>query len=510
MKLVDYSTWLAEWKKLALPGTPHWERIQTQLDPAVAEQFAALQGVAPPAGAVDVGYEQIEMLVSLALSSGARGLVFQSNTPLSASDSGARRRALTLKLINDRLQLVEPWIVGGGYIGEATTSSPATVRAAVLHTERAQLVLPTSWRRDGQYALGSQPFDGGSLIVPGVPETNEAYGLSAAGMRRLSHERVAGGRRILMDDRDVDSMVLLTQDRQAYTYLAQQTEKLAPAASAAQIELASLEYSTAEDLVGRLATLGVPIPAAAESLATAREEIGRGQSLLAAGDPKLSYVAARQAAAELSRLERSAWDEAMRRSSGPVANPLATNVWTTAEALEFESRLRAARSGPNLLPGGDMEDLDQMRVQGWRHVRHALEGVTTAAELTAIAPQAGRSCLRLEVKPTDPEAALRLIPTPPMWFQSAQAAVQAGQVVRIHGWVRIDQRITSSVDGLFIFDSLGGPSLAQRIGATTGWRQFTLFRAAPRSGAVTLTFALTGFGVADIDSVTIEPLELGR
>ena len=68
--------------------------------------------------------------------------------------------------------------------------------------------------------------------------------------------------------------------------------------------------------------------------------------------------------------------------------------------------------------------------------------------------------------------------------------------------------ITWSSRLLMIFDSLAGPALAERIGQTQGWQEFSLYRIAPQSGAVTVTFALTGLGVARLDDISIEPVLL--
>jgi hypothetical protein len=63
------------------------------------------------------------------------------------------------------------------------------------------------------------------------------------------------------------------------------------------------------------------------------------------------------------------------------------------------------------------------------------------------------------------------------------------------------------MDGLAIYDSLAGIDLAERIHEASDWREFTLYRAAPRAGSVTLTFALTGMGEAWLDDVTVNLLE---
>ena len=77
----------------------------------------------------------------------------------------------------------------------------------------------------------------------------------------------------------------------------------------------------------------------------------------------------------------------------------------------------------------------------------------------------------------------------------------------IRGRVRVAAPVRGSVDGLMIVDSLGGEALAERFGETNGWEGFVLYRAAPRDCEITLTFALTGFGEALVDDVTIRTIQ---
>jgi len=66
-----------------------------------------------------------------------------------------------------------------------------------------------------------------------------------------------------------------------------------------------------------------------------------------------------------------------------------------------------------------------------------------------------------------------------------------------------------STDGLLVVDSLTGEALADRIGQTKEWRQFALYRVAPQSGVMCVTFALSGIGEARLDDVAIQVLEGG-
>jgi hypothetical protein len=111
------------------------------------------------------------------------------------------------------------------------------------------------------------------------------------------------------------------------------------------------------------------------------------------------------------------------------------------------------------------------------------------------------------VKPIDPDAPPSLVETPPLWLTSPAIAAEVGQWFRIRGWVKVPKAIEASLDGLMILDTLGREPLADRIGKTDGWKEFTLYRAAPVSGPWWLTIALTGIGDAWIDDVTIEALQ---
>ena len=59
-----------------------------------------------------------------------------------------------------------------------------------------------------------------------------------------------------------------------------------------------------------------------------------------------------------------------------------------------------------------------------------------------------------------------------------------------------------------IIDSLGGPSMAERIPVTDGWQEFTLYRGVESDRELQITFALTGAGEAMFDEVTIRTVDL--
>jgi hypothetical protein len=141
---------------------------------------------------------------------------------------------------------------------------------------------------------------------------------------------------------------------------------------------------------------------------------------------------------------------------------------------------------------------------GWHTFSHAGERVTATATISPRDPHGGQSCLRLSAIPIDRANSTGAIESAPLWATTPGIAVRRGEVVRFSGWLRVVKQVTGSVDGLMVVDSLGGPALAHRVRDAGGWQRFSLVRAAPADGAASLTFALTGLGVVEIDDVAVE------
>jgi hypothetical protein len=204
-------------------------------------------------------------------------------------------------------------------------------------------------------------------------------------------------------------------------------------------------------------------------------------------------------------LERAHWTQALKGEAGPLASPLTAAFISLPGHWNFIAQAMAGKWGRNRLSEGQFEDLDRMVWAGWQHFEHPQDGVRTEAELSSAAPKGGRYSLRMAARAIDERAAAGLVETPPVWITSPAVQAGAGQWFRISGWVYVPEPISGSLDGLMIIDSLGGEPLAERLGEARQWKLFTLYRAAPRSGPLRVTIALTGFGEAWVDNVMIEP-----
>lgn len=515
-ELADYGNWLRDRTRLARPGTPQWAVIQTQPSRELARQ-AQLLSLARPA-IPEVESEQIRLMVFEALAAGVRGLKFDSQTPLNATDDATRTRAAALHLINLELALIDPWAAAGSFVTRVP-GSEADVSGALLQIDRGHLLLPMWTGARAQFVPGQSAGTGLTFVVPGVPEAVDVYEISPGGMRPLPRKRVAGGLRVTLDEFSLTTLVLLTQDPQVVSILSQQLGGIGPTASQLQLEVVQAKMRTAEYVHGELMGLAPPIANAATYLQQARTVLAAAETRFGAGNLRDGYLMTRRALRPLALLERAHWQTAVDAAGGSTSlTPFTSCFATLPEHWRMLGRLRGVSNWQNLVPGGEFENLDMTVQAGWRHFQHPQEALQSDADLAAAArtpaasqpgqsstPQASSQfALRLRAHATTVDAAAAVTDSPPLWVVSPAVPVRAGDVVRISGWVNVPEDVAGGKERFLIFDSLGGENLAERFGKTAGWQRFTYHRMAPLDGEITLTAALGGAGSALLDDVTIE------
>jgi len=506
LKLTDYGTWLRQRPRLALPGKPFWSTVQTQPALSVRRQLSALGLGRPLPGAVSS--EQIRLLTYTAVAAGSRGLLFESDSPLDATDPDTRSRASALELLNLELTLIEPWLKVGDLVTTVGASEREVV-GVVLRTDRARLLMPIWSGQDAQFVPGQSAGNAVSFVVPGVPESDNAYHLAPGSLEPLRHKRVTGGVRVTLDEFGLTSLVLLTGEPLVLSSLRRRSEEIGRRAAQLQRELAAAKLQEVEQVHRQLLSYTADTPQSAAWLGAARQSIQSSDASLAARDYPTAYQHAQRAMRPLRLLERADWQAALWPLASPVSSPGAASFATLPWHWDLMQRIAEAKPGPNAAPGGDFEDLGTMLTAGWRHFHHSSPGIVAEAELASVAAHSGRYGLRLAVRPAEGDGAEVLVESPPSWITGPGVPTQVGELVCIHGWVRVPKPITGSVDGLLIIDSLSGEPLAERIGKTSGWEEFTLYRLAPEQGQVSITFALSGIGEAWLDDVTIHLMPLG-
>jgi hypothetical protein len=403
--------------------------------------------------------------------------------------------------------MLEPWAAAGNYVTTADSNDPH-VKGVLLQYETSRLLVVTRVAPRAQFVPQHGKTGGVSFVLPGLPESHELVELTAGGLRPLKHKRVTGGTLIALDDFDLTALVLITPDAVLTSALSRRLGGIAKRAADLERELAARSLAEVEAVERRLPTEVRDAATAAALLTAARRSLDEADKALAAGDRRAAYIAARRAQSPLGQLKRSAWDRAFGSLRSSVASPLLASFTTLPEHWRLITLLRSATVDANRLPAGDFENLQAVVDSGWRHVVHSLRGIETTVEVSPGGTSGGRSCLRMEVRPTQPAGADVLVETTPVWVTTPAAQVRQGEIVRIKGRVRVSTPVRGSVDGLLVVDSLGGEGLAERFGQTSGWEEFVIYRAAPSNGDVTVTFALTGFGEAMIDDVEIRSMRL--
>jgi hypothetical protein len=104
-----------------------------------------------------------------------------------------------------------------------------------------------------------------------------------------------------------------------------------------------------------------------------------------------------------------------------------------------------------------------------------------------------------------------LLETVPLWVATPPITVRQGEMICVNGWIRIPNTLESTVDGLMIFDSLGGEGLALRfINTNSDWREFTFYRLVPADGNYYVFFALNGFGEVHLDDIRVSPVQFNE
>jgi len=154
-------------------------------------------------------------------------------------------------------------------------------------------------------------------------------------------------------------------------------------------------------------------------------------------------------------------------------------------------------------------EMQTLRQAGWEQMSHKFEGVFVARnDVSPAAARSGQMGLQLVVAPEIPTDKPRQLETVPLWVVTPAMPIRMGEMICVDGWIRIPQPLQSTVDGLMIFDSLGGEELALRFVQTNGeWRQFTFYRIAPEDSNYRVCFALNGFGEVHLDDIRVSTVQ---
>ena len=353
-----------------------------------------------------------------------------------------------------------------------------------------------------------------TILVPGVPEAHQAWEVAAGGLKPLRQQRVTGGVSVTLDDFLTHSIILFSGEPAVTAHVQDRIRGLTAVELSSARAVAATALAASGDLLGRLppqAFSGPPPVNAVPMLTEAGRLAAEGESLVMS-DPTTAIMRLRRAAAIAGQFERRIWENGVKAEGSMVASPLTASDTALAEEWHFVSARAAVVQGPELLGGGSMERIEDLSGGGWRHFARKQSDIVTRLEVSQAKPAADQGCLRMAARPANKEDPPIVVETPPLWVTTPPLQPPAGKLIEISAQVFVPKPIAGSVDGLFVFDSLGGPALGERVGMTKTWRRLVLHRIVPAESLeepVTVTFALTGLGEAFVDDVSVRVLERG-
>jgi hypothetical protein len=513
LELTSYRNWLLARRRLAQPGTFCWTWVQTHLPDWFLQTAYGKDGPGTGADAHPLGpqAEQVRLLAYTAIGCGYRGLGFWSDRFLSDVYTG-RDRLLGLALLNQELELLEPLLVSGEEPKWIDTSVKE-IKAAVIRTDNAVLVLPIWMGPGSQFVPGQAAVYEVNFVVPQVPGGSWAYEVSPGQVRTLRWERVIGGTKVSLREFSLTSAVVFTADLSptglVVKFQERQRTMVKLAAQYAHDE-AQEELSKVEKVNAELEQAGHKLPDGAALLAKARAFIVSCETYRRDGRHGEAYAEAQRAMRPLRILMRAQWEQATRPLSLPVSSPYAVSFFTLPQHWQFMDALIKLRPDANALTDGDFELPPDKVPPNWLVEEvPSLDAVVGVARRVKTQPKEGRQCLLLSIKPKDPTLPPAELERTFLAVHSPTVKLPPGSKVRISAWMRIPDDIKASQDGALLYDSAGGEPLAVRTVFATGWKKYELYREVPASGTINVTMALTGMGRVYFDDVRIEPLVIG-
>ena len=497
-----YSDWIRQRLEATGNRIPVWADIQTELSTSLTKQINTLAQKAPP---VPVEPQQLKFLVYEAITGGARGMRFLSSSRLDSPDPETRLRALTIECANAEFVQIEPWAVGGAWMGEVQTDDPS-LEINAINTPRSRLLLIQRPTHHEQYVAGDVPLRSVSFTDNNSTFVNRGYRISESGLLPLSNTRGHAGAQVHLDNCWFATAVVMTEDPLVVNKLSQSYERIGQKTIVQMHRELTQQWLAIVQLInnqlgrmGRSGQIGGPINDALQSFRTA-------ESLIEANSAEQAASHLIRANERLSLARREMVTDPLSAFQSKTSSPFVTHCSLIPLHWQLAERLGSREWNPNGLAGGDFENLNHMKANGWTNRRLESELLDTKVELTQDAVVDGRSGLKLSVRPITSSPAL--VEAPPLWITTPEIPVKAGHLVRIHGWVHVPGVIAGTHDGLTITDSLGGSDMAERISLTSGWQEFTLYRGVPNDGTMNVTFSLNGIGEAYLDEVTVRTIEL--
>lgn len=498
----QYGDWIANARLATGDRIPVWADVPSEYPAELVRQVMAMAGQVPP---LPMDLPTMEWMAFQSIAGGARGIRVLSRSRLDADDPQSRLRALSLRRLNQRLSVAEPWAAGGIILGNADGENGA--RTSALKTSRGQLLIATRSSGTLPALAGDAPIQTVRLPDRWSSVSDQAWQITDEGLVPLAGQYSVNGTEVQIDHAAWLALVVVTQDPSLVQQL-NQTWRTLDIRNTVEMrrELTSQWLAILQVVTGQLNGQGRDFALVNRAIADAIDQIGNAEASLNSPTPALASLALDQADQRLAFARQQLLRMAREPFSRHNSSPLLEHTALLPQHWQLANRLAGNSWAPNGLSGGDFENLQHMQAAGWETVQADETGLSTSVALSVAARQGGRYGLLLSAEHATPHAGL--CEAPPLRVHSAPVFVPANKLVRIHGWFRIPRPLTHAGRGLVIHDSWGGPALPVQSTESGEWQEFTLYRSNGQDADLRVHVILDGYGEAQLDELTVETIDL--
>lgn len=533
-----YSKSLEQRRNSALPGRPMFTLIPV----APAPELVSTR----PAGRITpyIEPELIWMQADIALAAGYKGIGYLTYDSLESTELGAEERRLAIELMNHKIRLLEPWlatakvkqqarVLVGNQVAERQSKAgqflsrwdvrpgepdlsreglaAQQIQATVLECDQGVLIF-ANWLEDsGQYQPGWMSTNDVRILLPS--DVVHATELKLTGLRdhTVDATPVPSGTEIrLKQGFNQSTILLVSNDLDAKRSLTERINLVRHFASEAWAKLARAKLTRVQAVHYELLKVAPGVANSERILREAGTLTDRAEK--AHADERYSEAEdlAQKALAHLRFLQFNHWWNAVKAENSPASSPYTVCFQTLPDHWAMKQRIgKKPNESENLLPSGSFEDGDTVVAAGWQHTTDLPEGskIQTAA---AVDGQPGEMSLHLRAEEPKTKYPLQSIDGSPVTIASPPISVSTGQILRIRGRVQIPRRLSATMDGLLIYDSLVGSAGALRFAGptTTGkWQDFEYFREVPASCEMQIILELQGLGEALVDDLSVTAIQ---
>jgi hypothetical protein len=546
--LKDYKSWLAQRSRLATPGSFLFTWIQTEPVPA-ADDWRAPEGLKQTV----IEPEQIRLQVYAAISAGFRGIGYWNRLSLEADGPGAEERRLMIRLLNLELGLIEPLLATANQTDSArckfddprldpkykitrrqfdfesdpsqrerTIKQKLAERETLLKNQKLiqtetdvsvfqgpyyKLIICTWLGHDAQFVPGTLAGNEAKVLVPEPSECAHFWLVTTTGLQPLKKMKMPGGYQVTLPKLDQTAVILASPDPLQRDPIERRTTEIAQESAEIWVQLARAKLKRTEQIDAELTALDRAQPDGQRMLYRAEQIAHHAEAALQQGD----FNQAREDAADTMQLCRTLqyahWNEAVLSQgvTRPLSSPYTMSFQTLPDHWRLVERIGRSTDRPqdNLLASGDFEDPHAVREE-WIHSQHAIEGVRANATLVSSAHQ-GKYALQLVASPSPGFGPPVVVPKAPVTVTSPAVPVRAGQVVYVTGWINVVSPVAGSLDGVTLYDNIGGMPGAMRFTEHLGWQRFQFVRDIRQNADFRVTVNLNGIGEVQLDDLRIIP-----